>query len=182
MGNLTRATVALAALLIVGNAAGCSAKVGRPGTETSAPITAAPAVKPTAGAGASFALYDPTADARGDIDAALAAAKVDGKRVLIDFGADWCPDCHALAAYLEGTAGTALVDASFHVVKVDVGRFDHNLDISKQLGDPIANGIPAVVVLDGDGAIVGSTADGGLANARAMTEPDVLAVLRAWAP
>ena len=180
MGIVLRATAAFVVLAVL---VGCSAKVGVTVTETSVPMSPAPATAaaPSAAA-ASFVLYDPAADAHAEIDAAVAAAKVDGKRVLIDFGADWCPDCHVLSAYLDGPAGTALVDASFHVVKVDVGEFDRNLDVSKLLGDPIVNGIPAVVVLDGTGSVVGSTTDGGLANARSMSEADVLALIGTWAP
>jgi thioredoxin 1 len=189
MGNLPRAIAALATIVVL---AGCTARLGASVTETTVPLIPAPTDQPSvsasataaasAQAAASFTLYDPTADAHADIDAAVAAAKADGKRVLVDFGADWCPDCHVLATYLEGPAGAALVDASFHVVKVDVGTFDRNLDVSKTLGDPIVNGIPAVVILDGTGAVVGSTGDGGLANARSMSEADVLAVLKRWAP
>ena len=125
-------------------------------------------------------LYDPTADARADIAAALAAAKADGKRVLLDFGADWCPDCHVLAAYMEGSAGRALIEPAFHVVRIDVGVFNHNMDIVQEYF--AMQGIPEVVVLEASGKVVGTSADTvSLANARGMTEKQVLDELRAWA-
>jgi thiol:disulfide interchange protein len=128
----------------------------------------------------SASLYDPNADARADIAGALKAAKADGKRVLLDFGADWCPDCHVLAAYMDGSAGRALIEPAFHVVRIDVGLFDHNLDIVQEYFD--MQGIPEVVVLDATGKVVGSSADTvSLANARGMTEKQVLDELRAWA-
>src|SRR5262249_24204714 len=40
--------------------------------------------------------YDATRNAAADVQEALAAANADGKRVLLDFGANWCPDCIAL--------------------------------------------------------------------------------------
>lgn len=40
--------------------------------------------------------YDPARDAKADIAAALAEAGRDGRPVLLDFGADWCPDCVVL--------------------------------------------------------------------------------------
>ncbi len=175
----------------VASASGANAvpSVGVAATPSPAPTAshaptapASPSAKPAATPKASGVLYDPDADARAEIVAALAAAKADGKRVLLDFGADWCPDCHVLAAYLDGPAGRKLVDTSFHVVSIDVGYWDHNLDVSAAAGDPITKGIPAVVVVEADGTIVGSTADGSLANARTMTEKDVLAKLAAWAP
>lgn len=150
-----------------------------PTTAVTLPPTAAPTTAPVASA--AFILYNPAADARADIAAALALAKTDGKRVLLDFGADWCPDCHALAAYLDGDAGRKLVDTSFHVVAIDVGYWDHNLDVAATYGSPITRGIPAVVVLKPDGTVVGSTADGSLASASTMSEGKVLATLAAWA-
>jgi len=128
----------------------------------------------------SASLYDPNADARAEIAAALKAAKADGKRVLLDFGADWCPDCHVLAAYMDGSAGRALIEPAFHVVRIDVGLFNHNLDIVQEYFD--MQGIPEVVVLDATGKVVGSSADTvSLANARGMTEKQVLDELRTWA-
>jgi thiol-disulfide isomerase/thioredoxin len=146
----------------------------------SAATTAAPTATPSKGPAGTF-LYDPTADARAEVVAAIAAAKADGKRVLIDYGADWCPDCHSLAAVLDSPAGLALLDASFHVVRVDVGYWDHNIDVATDYGNAIALGIPSVVVLDGAGTIIGSTADGSLASASAMTADEMLAILSHWA-
>ena len=45
-------------------------------------------------------LYPPS-DAAADIRAALARAKADGKHLLLDFGADWCPDCRVLGSLME---------------------------------------------------------------------------------
>ena len=127
-------------------------------------------------------LYDETADARAAIRNALAEADRDGKRVIVDFGADWCPDCHALAAYLDGPRGRELVDSSFVVVSVDVGYWDNNLDVVKDYGDAIWNGIPALVALEPDGTIVGSSKDGSLASASRMSETEVLDYIERWAP
>lgn len=40
--------------------------------------------------------YDETADAEQEIAAAVAAARGDGKRVLLVFGANWCSWCRRL--------------------------------------------------------------------------------------
>jgi thioredoxin 1 len=182
-------------VLVAALAAGCSQQtIGGPaGTATARPTAtpsaiAAPTTRPSPSpsparpvATAPGYLYDPAADARSDVEAAFKAAKASGKRVLIDYGADWCPDCHSLAAFMEGAAGRSLIGPAFEVVKVDVGYWDHNLDVAGEYGNAIANGIPAVVVYTADGKLVGSSADGSLANARAMTEAQVLGELAAWA-
>ena len=122
-------------------------------------------------------IYDPGADPSADIDAALAAASTDGKPVLLDFGADWCPDCVVLSRMFDDPSFADYLD-DVHVVRIDVGYWDHNLDVSKQNGDPIAVGIPAVVLVSPTGETLGTTADGRLASAASMTPEAVLRVLQ----
>lgn len=93
--------------------------------------------------------YDETADAARDIHQAIAAARSDHKRVLLIFGANWCSDCRALDKAMRGSS-QHLIDAGFDVVKIDVGNFDKNLYLANRYGNPIARGIPALVVLGAD--------------------------------
>ena len=55
-------------------------------------------------------------------------------------------------------------------MKIDVGNFDRNLALVNRFGNPIARGIPAVVVLGPDQRVLYSTRGGELANAARMTE------------
>jgi thiol-disulfide isomerase/thioredoxin len=198
MNGVRRMAGAIAVIALAVGIAGCSGAGGSvasgsalavapaPSGIAVAPTVAPPAATPAATAtttanGTATWLYDPNRDARADVIAAIAAAKADGKLVLVDFGADWCPDCHVLAAYMDRPAAKAIVDASFHVVAVDVGTWDHNLDVAASYGDAIWGGIPALVVLDGDGKVLRSTADGSVASAASMSEEQVLAILRALA-
>jgi protein disulfide-isomerase len=116
--------------------------------------------------------YDETANAKADLQQALAAAKVDRKDLLLIFGANWCPDCRELDKALHGSS-QPLVAGRFEVVKIDVGNFNKNLDIVTQYGNPIKSGIPAVVVLTPDNTIVYSTRGGELSNARRMGETGI---------
>lgn len=165
-------------ILLLMALAACSSSVDGPAGTATPAATPKPLATPKP---AATPLYDKSADARADIAAALALAKAEGKRVLLDFGADWCPDCHVLSAYMEGPAGRQLVEPAFHVVRIDVGQWDHNVDVAHEYGNPIGTGIPAVVVLEPDGTMVGSSAEGTLANARGMSEQQVLDYLAKWA-
>jgi thioredoxin 1 len=111
--------------------------------------------------------YDEHANAAVDLQRALAAAQSSRNDVLLVFGANWCPDCRELDKALNGSS-RALIAGRFQVVKIDVGRFDKNLDVANQYGNPIRMGIPAVVVLTADNHIVYSSKAGELANARRM--------------
>ena len=174
--------------------AGCSAAPGTtvtpeprtqapPATTPSAAPTEPPAVAPpSATAAGEGVLYDPALDVPAAVDAALAAAREDGKHVLIEFGADWCPDCHVLASYLDDPRSAAILDDSYHVVRVDVGYFDKNLETATRFGNAIAVGIPSVVILDGQGTKLVDTAAGELADSRRYDANDIVDFLAAWQP
>jgi thiol-disulfide isomerase/thioredoxin len=155
-----------------------------PAPSTAPPATAPPTVSPAAqasGSPAGWILYDPGLDAPAAIEAALAEAKVDGKRVLLDFGADWCPDCHVLDSYFEDPRAQAILEASYHVVRIDVGYFDKNLESATKYGSVIAVGIPSVVILDAKGTKLVDTAAGELADSRRYTADDIVTFLSSWA-
>jgi len=124
--------------------------------------------------------YDQHADAHKDILTALTEARADGKLVLLDFGANWCLDCIVLSHLFEDKTVHPFLDDNFHVVSIDVGNLDRNLDVSQQYGSPIDNGIPAVVILTGSGDVIASTKSGALADARTATAREVLDYLKGW--
>ncbi len=124
--------------------------------------------------------YDNHADAHKDIQAALAQAQADGKLVLLDFGANWCLDCIVLSHLYEDQTVRPFLDDNFHVVNIDVGNWDRNLDVSQRYGSPIDGGIPALVILAGSGEVVASTKNGALADARTATAREVLDYLKRW--
>ena len=91
--------------------------------------------------------YDEAADAHQSLAEAIARAKASGKKVLVDFGANWCPDCRALGGIMAVDQIQAYVAAHYEVAVVDVGRFNKNLDIATAYGVKI-HGIPTVMVID----------------------------------
>lgn len=123
----------------------------------------------------------PSSDAATDIRAALAEAKADGKHVLIDFGADWCPDCRVLGNLMESETVAPFLRANFHIVHVDVGRRDKNLDVVARHHATADAWIPAVVVLDASENTVAIT-DDTVRLTRRTSAPDLLALLGQWAP
>jgi thioredoxin 1 len=120
---------------------------------------------------AADAVYDEKADAKAAISAAL--AQPDKRPLLVVFGANWCGDCKMLDAAFKTGASAPLMAANFRVVKVDVGRFDRNVDIADRYGVPLKKGIPAVAVLDGQGRVLYATRGGELADARGMGDTGV---------
>ena len=117
--------------------------------------------------------YDEAADAKADIKAAQAEAKRAKVPLIVVFGANWCGDCKMLDVSFKTGAAAPLMEKNFRVVKVNVGRFDHNTDIAEAYGVPLKKGIPAVAVLSEDGKPLYATRSGELADARAMGDAGI---------
>jgi protein disulfide-isomerase len=116
--------------------------------------------------------YDEKADAGADLNKALAEASAQHKKVLVVFGANWCPDCRELDKSLHGKSAP-LIDSKFVVVKVDVGHFDKNQEIANAYGNPIKKGIPAAVLLSAKNDVLYATKGGELSNARKMSDQGI---------
>ncbi len=110
------------------------------------------------------AIYDEEADAKAQIAAALAEAKKENRRVLIQWGANWCHWCHVLHdvfASDEDVRRKLLYE--YDVVLVDVGKFDTNMELAKRYGaDLKANGVPFLTVLDAEGKPLANRETGSL--------------------
>jgi thioredoxin 1 len=117
--------------------------------------------------------YNESADAKADIQAALQAAAASKQPVLLIFGANWCEDCRALDKALHTGRNAELIAHDFKVVKIDVGNFDHNLDVTGAYGNPIKKGIPAAVIVSPDNKVLYATRAGELANARHMSDDGI---------
>lgn len=118
--------------------------------------------------------YDETRDAAADVERARTEARASQRRVLLVFGANWCPDCRALDASMAQPPTAQLMAREFVVVKVDVGRFDRNLPLAERYGNPIKKGIPAaVIVAPDDNTVLYATRAGELSNARRMSDTGV---------
>ena len=123
-------------------------------------------------AGAAERPYDEGADAKAQIAAALHQAAVAKEPVLLIFGANWCEDCRALDHALK-TGRNAELMGRFKVVKVDVGNFDHNLDVVAAYGNPTQKGIPSALILSPDNKVLFMTRAGELADARSMSDDGI---------
>jgi thioredoxin 1 len=128
------------------------------------------------------AMYDESANARADIQRTLVQAKSAGVPVLVVFGANWCADCKILDMAMKDGASAAFFAREFKVVKVDVGRFNRNVDIAESYGVPLKNGIPAVVIISPSNKVLYVTRAGELADAREMGDSGIYAFFRKVTP
>lgn len=127
-------------------------------------------------------IYSKSADAHAQIAAALAQARVQHKRVLLDFGGNWCYDCHVLDLAFRRSDLAPLLEANYVLVNVDVEEFNYNLDIVKQYGLSIMKGVPMLAVLSSGGKVLVSSSNGALEDARALGPEELIRFLSAYKP
>ena len=125
-------------------------------------------------------IYPDVQAAHTDIEAALAKARKEHKRVILDFGGDWCPDCQVLNIYFHQSPNKELVDKHYVLVDVNIGRMDQNLDVAHKYGVPL-KGVPALAVLRPDGTVVYAQ-NKEFSNMRTLQSSDLTTFLEAWKP
>ncbi|HYD00256.1 MAG TPA: DUF255 domain-containing protein [Phycisphaerales bacterium] len=111
------------------------------------------------------ALYDVNADARQQIATALAKAKKENRRVLIQWGGNWCTWCIKLHESMQADRQiTRTLQYEYDVVHIDAGQpKDKNIDLATSYGaDLKKNGFPFLTVLDADGKPVANQETGSL--------------------
>jgi thiol:disulfide interchange protein len=149
-------------------------------------IAAGVALMMCVGAGAQIVpgrahIYPSIDAAQTDIHTALVEARRTHKRVILDFGGDWCPDCQVLNIYFHQSPNTELMAKCFVLVDVNIGHEDANLDLASKYGVPMPHGVPALVVLDGNGKVVYSQKNE-FSDMRHMEASSVTEFLNKWKP
>jgi thioredoxin 1 len=125
-------------------------------------------------------IYSATANANADIAAAMQTARQQHKRIILDFGGNWCGDCQVLDIYFHQEPNASIVEKNFLVVHVDIGRMDKNVDVAEKYGVPLKRGVPALAVLDAHGHLLYSQRDGEFESMRRMDPGSVTEFLNKW--
>lgn len=135
-----------------------------------------------AGYSSSRDIYPDPAQASPQIAAALRTAASTHKRVLLDFGGNWCGDCRVLDIYFHNAVNLPILQANFVLVHVNVGEYDANLDLAKKYGIPLEKGVPALAVLSDTGKLLFSQRNKEFERMSLVEPNDVTRFLVRWKP
>ena len=127
-------------------------------------------------------IYPDVSRANADIEAALKGAVQTKRRVLVDFGGDWCTDCKILDINFRKPENAALLKDRYVLVHVNVGAkgIKENLDVGERYGIPLKKGVPALAVLESDGKLVYAQTEGEFESMRSMDPQSVNDFLKKW--
>ena len=108
--------------------------------------------------------YDGERDAMSDVDAALTAARENGKKALVIMGANWCHDSRGLAGRFERPEFQTLIGNAYELVYVSAGtkpgQNDQNREISQRFGVEKIKGTPTIFIIGADGQVLNAESTG----------------------
>ena len=122
-------------------------------------------------------IYDEHADARADIAKAVEHAKAQNKRVLLQWGGNWCGWCHKLhEVFTKDEAIRTTLEDEYVIVMIDSRT---NTELAEDLNSNI-RGVPFLTVLDSEGKKLVDQRTGPLEIGDRHDPTKVLAFLEKW--
>ncbi len=132
-------------------------------------------------AGTRPSIYDPDADAKAQIAAAVQRAGAEDRCILLMFGGNWCPWCHRLHGLLASDAAiVGLLKERYIVILIDIGE-KPGQPLNQDLVDLYrvkGFGSPALAVLDKRGKLLCAQSTGVLEKGKGHDAAKVLAFLK----
>jgi thioredoxin 1 len=127
-------------------------------------------------------IYPAPEQAAADLAGALKVAVAQHRRVILDFGGDWCTDCLVLDSYFHDSSNKPILDANFVLVHINVGHVDQNLRLAERYQVPLSKGVPALAILNMHGKLLYSQRSGEFEPMRRMESSAVTQLLMQWKP
>jgi thioredoxin-related protein len=126
-------------------------------------------------------IYDPGADVKAQIAAAVKTAGVENRNIILMFGGNWCPWCHRLhALFLSDNKIKKILAERYILLLVDVGE-KPGQPLNRDLVDLYRIkdfGYPALAVLDKQGHLLCTQSTGVLEKDKGHDPVKVLAFLK----
>jgi thioredoxin-related protein len=131
----------------------------------------------------SIKIYNPDADAKAEIAAAVKKAADEHKHVFLQIGGNWCSWCIKFHRFVNGNAEIKnFVDENFVVVKVNYDQKNKNEEVLASLGFPQRFGFPVFIILNAKGERVHTQNSAFLEMDKGYDHDRVLQFYKHWAP
>jgi thioredoxin-related protein len=126
-------------------------------------------------------LYNPSANAKKEIQEAIAKAKQQNKHVLIKAGGNWCSLCIEFDKFCRNeTQVDSLIRADYIVSYLNYSEENYNDEIFALYGYPQRLGFPVFIILDGNGNRLHTQSSEYLEQGRSYNKRKVMGFLQAW--
>ncbi len=126
-------------------------------------------------------IYDPTTDAKKQIESAVNLAQEENKHVLLQVGGNWCPWCIKLHQFInDHELLDSLIKTDYVFELVNYNKENKNMDIMAELGYPQRFGFPVLVILDRTGNHIHTQNTVYLEEDKSYSEKKIIAFLQNW--
>ena len=128
-------------------------------------------------------LYNPTANAAADIEAAVKKAAAENKFVLIQAGGNWCSWCIEFNRFTTTDKQMdSAINADYVVYHLNYSPQNKNFGIYKNYGFPIRFGFPVFLVLDANGKLIHTQNSSYLEEGKSYNKKKVMEFMEQWRP
>jgi thiol:disulfide interchange protein len=126
-------------------------------------------------------LFDPKKDPNADLQAAVARAQKENKRIVLDVGGEWCGWCRHMDKFLTINAELAKIRSENYVwVKVNMSEENENKAFLSKY--PAIKGYPHLFVLEADGTFLFSQDTSELEQDKTYNLQKFTDFLKKWTP
>ena len=129
-------------------------------------------------------IYNPQADAKGDIEAAVSKAKAEHKFVLLQGGGNWCKWCIEFHRFCTSDPEIdSMINKNFVWYHLNYSKENKNDAIFEKYGFPQRFGFPVLIVLNENGERIHTQNSEYLENGKtSYDKKKVMSFLDAWSP
>lgn len=128
-------------------------------------------------------LYNPAADAKSDIQLAVAQAAKEGKHVLLQIGGNWCVWCIRFNDKVSSNDTLkSVLEKNYVTYHLNYSKENENAEVLASLGYPQRFGFPVFVILDAKGNRLHTQNSSYLEQGKGHGTKLILEFLEAWSP
>lgn len=130
---------------------------------------------------ATFKLYNPEANAKKEIDAAVKEAKEAGKQVLVQIGGNWCIWCARFNDFVtKDKSLDSLMNANYVVYHLNYSPENKNDELLKKYQFPQRFGFPVFIILNDKGDLLHTQTSWYLEAGKSYDKEKVTAFFTDW--